>query len=222
MAGPRPRITRRGAGARTRRQAIGLTGLRRLPGPRLGVRPGRQMRPRCGRCGAVGGYLAGKAAGMHVTSAVFGRCGAWKPRRASREWHLVLVALVAAPTRLSLVAWFRLPRVRRGQLRRLPLQGAAHYPDWGAGTAEDQMAALPDPSGGYSWPTRPAGLGPLAGRHGLRVGQDGQEVVPEAEGSSTRCPLTTYGACGPREGRARRARPILCATTSLPVIFDWE
>ena len=43
------------------------------------------MRPCCGRSGAVGGYPAGSAAGTHVASAVSGRCGAWKPRQASRE-----------------------------------------------------------------------------------------------------------------------------------------
>ena len=82
------------------------------------------------------------------------------------------------------------------------------------------MVALPDPPAGHTWPASVSGVGPLAGRHGLRVGQNGQEVVPEAEGSFTGCPPAICGACGPREGRARRAWPISCEKVSLVGVFE--
>ena len=74
------------------------------------------------------------------------------------------------------------------------------------------MAALPDPPAGRTWLAWVSGLFGQAGRHGLRVGQDGQEVVPEADGSFIRCILTIYSANGAQEGRARRAWPICCHT----------
>ena len=56
----------------------------------------------------------------------------------------------------ALVAWFLLPRAWRGQLLGVPLQGVAHRPTWGAGTAQDRVPSLPDPQAGHTWPASAA------------------------------------------------------------------
>ena len=165
------------------------------------------------------GRLLARRSAVHVRATPdSGRCGAWKPRRASRGRHMLRLGL---GDQMQPGAPFPLPRVWCGRLLGVPLQGVAHHPTWAAGTAAGCVAALPDPPAGHTGPASVGGVGPLAERHGLRVGQDGQEVVPEAEESSTGCPPAICGACGPREGRTRRAWTISCATRGSLVIFDW-
>ena len=114
-----------------------------------------------------------------------GPCGACGPRWASQEWHSLGVRLGDGR---QAGARFPLLRARRVQMLDVPLQEVVHHPTWGDGTAGNRVAALPSHPAGRTWPMRPYVAVGKAGHIGLRVGLDGQEVVPEAEGSSTGIP----------------------------------